>query len=99
MKIQILSAAVGLFAISTTAALAMPVAKFGSASAHLSQVADKKGDGKKMKSADNDAKKSSSKITSGDSAKLYGKWHKMDKRPADWNKKACVTAGDVWYCP
>lgn len=99
MKIQILSAAVGLFAISTTVALAMPVGKFSKQSALANQVADKKSDSKKMKSADNDAKKSSSKSASGESAKLYSKWHRMDKRPADWNKKACVTAGDVWYCP
>lgn len=98
MKIQILSAAVGLFAISTTASLAMPVAKFDSSSATVSQIADKKGYTKKMKSADTDVKKMT-KSNGGDSAKLYSKWKKMDKRPADWNKRACVTAGDVWYCP
>ena len=98
MKTKFLSVAVGLFAISTTAVLAMPVAKFGDSALTVSQVADHKGDGKKMKHADNETKKMS-KSGSDDGAKLYSKWHRMDKRPADWNKKACVTAGDVWYCP
>ncbi len=99
MKTQILSATVGLFAISATASLAVPGVKFGSASPAVSLIADKKGDGKKIKSADTDSKKSSSKSVGSDSAKLYGKWHKLDKRPADWREKACVTADGVWYCP
>ena len=93
MKIQIFSAAVGLLAISTTVAFSMPLAKLSGAGDLVTQIA-KKDDGKSGKEM-----KHMAKNNSGDRSKLYAKWHKMDKRPADWRNKACVTAGDVWYCP
>ena len=102
MKTPILALASGLFAITASAASALPVVnahQIGVENTQMTEQVDlRRGYGFNKRT--HHRNRNFSRLRDNDSRySQYNGWHRYNHRPSRWSNRGCVSVGPIWFCP
>lgn len=109
MKKTIFALAAGIFAMSVSAASAMPTAARHAADAprvaaastdvEPAQYRNKRGMNKRGWNKRNYRSRNMRRNWNDGRNRSYRGWNRYNSRPYSWRSRGCVAVGPIWFCP